>query len=169
MLGKFLRLAGNWGLKKRKHGRIFYWRIFIPASGQPGAPSIWGGKTAEAGAARGESVEFPRPGVEQDRGFKRVISCKSARYWSGGAAWPPHGIGIPWMSMCVAAWGPAVGAVPGSFSSVRPSVRASVRPSVRLTCTRYNNKIWPAGMNPGTMPRQNHEIWTAGNWFRDDD
>jgi len=33
------------------------------APGQPGAPSIWGGKTAEAGAARGESVEFPRPGV----------------------------------------------------------------------------------------------------------
>ena len=28
----------------------------------------------------------------------------------------------------VAAWGPAVGAVPGSFSSVRPCVRASVRP-----------------------------------------
>ena len=31
----------------------------------------------------------------------------------------------------VAAWGPAVGAVPGSFSSVRASVRACVRACVR--------------------------------------
>ena len=40
------------------------------ASGQPGAPSTREGKTAEAGAARGESVGFLRPGVEKSRKSK---------------------------------------------------------------------------------------------------
>ena len=46
------------------------------ASGQPGAPSTRGGKTAEAGAARGESVEFPRPGVEKSRKSKGLYRAK---------------------------------------------------------------------------------------------
>ena len=46
------------------------------ASGQPGAPSTRGGKTAEAGAARGESVEFPRPGVEKSRKSKGLYHAK---------------------------------------------------------------------------------------------
>ena len=46
------------------------------ASGQPEAPSIWGGKTAEAGAARGESAGFLRPGVEQSRKSKGLYRAK---------------------------------------------------------------------------------------------